>query len=232
MAQVPDSTDIFIREVDENLRRDRTEQLARRYGNWAIAAVLLILAAVGGYMYWSNRQLQQSSAQSEQLDRIFEDFRSGKQADVVSRLARLETAQSAPIRAAALFSEAAIALQSGDRATAIAKYRQAEDDKGLPQPYRDIALLRLTTLEFDSLKPDEVIARMQPLAKPGEPYFGSAGELTAMAYLKQGRKAQAGQLFARIAADTQVPDTMRSRAVEIASTLGVDASASLPLTVR
>jgi hypothetical protein len=52
--------------------------------------------------------------------------------------------------------------------------------------------------------------------------------MTAMALLKQNRKAEAGRLFAQIAADKAVPDSIRSRAVQIAGTLGVDASASLP----
>jgi hypothetical protein len=73
---------------------------------------------------------------------------------------------------------------------------------------------------------------MEAMAKPGNPWFGSAGELTAMAMLKQGRKSEAGRMFAAMAADKQVPDTIRSRAVQIAGTLGVDATASLPAVAR
>jgi hypothetical protein len=53
-----------------------------------------------------------------------------------------------------------------------------------------------------------------------------------MAMLKQGRKAEAGRLFAAIAADKQVPESIRSRAVQIAGTLGIDATASLPAAAR
>ena len=80
--------------------------------------------------------------------------------------------------------------------------------------------------------PDQVVARLQPLAKSGEPWFGSAGELTAMAYLKQGRKAEAGRLFVAIANDRQAPESARMRAVQIASTLGFDASGALPALAR
>ena len=52
--------------------------------------------------------------------------------------------------------------------------------------------------------------------------------MTALALLKQNKKAEAGRLFATIAADTQVPETIRSRAVQVAGTLGVDATASMP----
>ena len=106
------------------------------------------------------------------------------------------------------------------------------DDKGLAEPYRDLATIRLTALEFDQLKPAEVIDRLKGLAVAGNPWFGSAGELTAMAMLKQGRRAEAGRLFAAIAADRQVPESIRSRAVQIAGTLGIDATASLPAAAR
>jgi hypothetical protein len=82
-------------------------------------------------------------------------------------------------------------------------------------------------VEFDSMKPDEVIARLKPLVEPGKPFFGSAGELTGMAMLAKGDRGGAGQLFARIAADRQVPESIRNRAVQVAGSLGVDASASL-----
>ena len=123
---------------------------------------------------------------------------------------------------------AALALRQNDRKTAIDIYRELAADDGLPQPYRDVATLRGTMSEYDSLKPDEVIARLSPLAQTGKPFFGSAGELVAMAMLAKGDRAGAGQLFARIAADRQVPQTIRLRAVQIAGSLGVDATASLP----
>ena len=72
-----------------------------------------------------------------------------------------------------------------------------------------------------------MIARLEPLAKPGEPWFGTAGEMTALALIKQGKKQEAGQLFAAIAKDKNVPQTIRARAVQIAGSLGVDASAAL-----
>jgi len=51
--------------------------------------------------------------------------------------------------------------------------------------------------------------------------------MTALALLKQGQKDQAARLFAAIAKDTSVPDQIRSRSVQIAGTLGVDASGAI-----
>ena len=49
--------------------------------------------------------------------------------------------------------------------------------------------------------------------------------MTALALIKQGNKAEAGRLYVAIAKDNTVPDTIRDRAVQIASSLGVDVSA-------
>jgi hypothetical protein len=128
-----------------------------------------------------------------------------------------------------LLGRAALALRANDRKTAIGLYQQVEDDGGLPQPYRDLAVVRRTMTEFDQLKPDEIITRLAPLAQAGKPFFGSAGEMTAMAMLNKGDRNGAGQLFARIAADKQVPQSIRARAVQLAGSLGVDATASMPV---
>ena len=78
------------------------------------------------------------------------------------------------------------------------------------------------------LKPDEIISRLSPLAEPGKPFFGTAGEMVALATLAKGDRNGAGQMFARIAEDQQVPQSIRSRAIQFAGSLGVDASAALP----
>jgi hypothetical protein len=219
---------VFLREVDENLRRDQMEQFAKRYGKWLIAAVVLFLVAFGAYLFWQKKQQEKATAQSEELMTIYNDIGTGKTEAAKKKLQPLETAGSDVVRSLALLTEAAIALDANDRDTALSKYRALSADKGIPDPYRNLALLRATALEFDKLKPEEVISRMEPLAKPGKPWFGSAGELTAMAYIKQGKTQEAGRLFAAISADKQVPDTIRSRAVQIAGTLGVEASAAQP----
>jgi hypothetical protein len=226
LVLTPDTpNESFLREVDENLRRDQARDFAKKYGGWLIAAVVLFLAAVGGWLYWQDYKQKQAEAQSEELTKIYSQIGAGQTKQAQQSLQGLENSSNSVVRTLALLTEAAIALDGNDRATAVAKYNAVANDSHAPQPYRDVALIRSVGMQFDQMKPEEVISKLQPLAKPGEPWFGTAGELTAMAYIKQGNKAAAGKLFAAIAADNNAPLTLRNRSAQIAGTLGVNAVA-------
>jgi hypothetical protein len=227
LAQPPDAGETFLREVDENLRRDQMRDFFKAYGNWLIAGVVLFLAASGGLIWWRQHPVQKSEAEVEQLSGVYTDIGAGKTTQAKQKLDELSDSGSKAVRASARFARAALAIQQGDTKTATETYKSIAAESGLPQPYRDAALVRQTALEFDRLQPQEVIARLAPLAKPGEPWFGSAGEMTALALAKQGKRAEAGQLFATIAKDTTVPSSIRNRATQLAASFGIDVSAAL-----
>ena len=227
MAQPPDISETFVREVDENLRRDRLNDFVKENGLWLGILVVLFLAASGAAIWYQQHRVQRSEAEVEQLAQIYKDIGVGNTAKVPQQLDELSHAGSKAVRATALFTRAALALQQNDSKTAIATYKAIHQDSSLPQPYRDAALVRQTALEFDQLQPQQIITRLQPLTKAGNPWFGSAGEMTALALVKDGKTQQAGQLFAAIAKDKDAPQSIRNRAIQIAGSLGVDASASL-----
>jgi hypothetical protein len=227
LAQPPDINETFLREVDENLRRDQLREAAKKNAKWIIAALILFLGASGGIIWWQQHQVQRSEVHVEQLADVYRKVGEGNIGTAPQQLDDLSKSSSKGVRASAEFTAAAVAVQQGDEKAAIAKYRAIAAESSVPQPYRDAALIRQTALEFDQLKPDEVIARLAPLAKPGNPWFGTAAEMTALAMIKQGKKDEAGRLFAAIAKDKNVPDDIRQRAVQIAGSLGVDASAAL-----
>jgi hypothetical protein len=226
LAQPPDINETFLREVDENLRRDQMRDFFKAYGSWVILAVVVFLAASGGYIWWRSHQVQKSETQVEKLAQVYKDIGSGNMGQAPQQLDQLSKGGSKAVRASAQFARAALALQQSDVKLATATYKSVADDSGNPKPYRDAALIRQTALEFDSLNPEQVIARLAPLAKTGEPWFGSAGEMTALAMVKQGKRQEAGQLYAAIAKDSGVPETIRARAVQVAGSLGVDASSA------
>ncbi|MCI4590275.1 tetratricopeptide repeat protein [Sphingobium sp. BYY-5] len=222
MALTPQNSEAFMREVDEAVRQDQLLTFWERYGRALLVVVVLGLAAFGGWLYWQHYSKTQSEVVSEKMDTVLDAAVGGGTPDA-KQLDALTKASQPGYRASALLIKAGAAARKGDAKGAIAVYSAMAADTGLDQPYRDLALIRQTALEFDGLKPQQVVDRLKPLAIEGAPWFGSAGELVAVAYMKMGKNDLAGPMFAAMAKDVNVPQSIRSRARQMAGVMGIDA---------
>ncbi|MEI9928211.1 MAG: hypothetical protein WDN44_11590 [Sphingomonas sp.] len=127
-------------------------------------------------------------------------------------------------RAMARFAEADALFAKHDTKGAAAKLAAISADTAVPRPFRDRATIQQTAIEFDAIKPDQVVSRLKDLAIPDSPWFGTAGEMVAAAYLKAGKRDLAGKMYGQLAQSKGfVPDSIRQRAVQMAGVLGVDA---------
>jgi len=228
LALRPIDNETFYREVDEELRRDQLKTYWERFGKLAIAAVVLLIAAIGAVIWWQNHRQVVAGERGAQLVSAFDDIAGGKKDAAIPKLDSLAKSGSDGYRAAALLTRADLAVEAGQIDSAAAQMNAIAGDSGLPQQFRDLATVRATALQFDRLKPQAVVDRLKPLAVAGNAWFGSAGELVAMAYLKLNRPQDAARLFSAMAKDEKVPESIRSRSVQMASSLGVDAIQPAP----
>lgn len=218
--------DVFLREVDDALREEQVKGLFRRYGLPVGAAVALGLASLAGYLWWDGHQKAGAGEQGEQLTLALDRIEAGNPTSMAAadkQLVLLANGKSGGTAAAASLLRAGIALQEGKKADAVRMFGEVAADESAPQPFRDLATVRQVATDFDAMAPQQVVDRLKPLAVPGNAWFGNAGELLGIAYLKQGKADLAGPLFAAIARDKNVPETLRRRARQMAGLLGVDA---------
>src|SRR4051812_22101340 len=115
-----------------------------RYGKLVIAGVVLLLALIGGYIWWQNQKEVKAGERSATLVEAFDDVAAGRKNAAMPKLDSLVQSGSEGHRAAALLTKADIAIEAKDLKGAAALYKQVADDGGLAQPYRDLALLRMT----------------------------------------------------------------------------------------
>lgn len=214
---------VLMREVDEAVRKDQMDSAVRRYALPVGAAVLVILLALGGWLWWRSHQESAMEARSENLVTAFDELQGGSIDDAAEKLVPIAESGEGAAALSARIAQAGVALRQQKRNDAIAIFRGIADDGDAPKPYRDLAAVRLSAAEFESVQPQAIIDRLKPLAVPGNPWFGSAGELVAMAYLKQDKPELAGPLLAQIAKDEAVPATLRARTRQLAGLLGYDA---------
>ena len=230
MAVTPNTDEAFLREVDEELRRDQLASVWTRYGRWMVGAVVLALAAFGGFIYWQHHQAQVAGDQGQALQKIYDDLVAQNVAATKAPLADLAASKVPGYRAMARFTQGDILLQNKDLKGAAAKFAEIAGDASAGQPIRDLALIRQTSAEFDTLKPDVVVSRLRPLAAQGNPWFGSAGELVAAAYIKMNKPDLAATLFRQMANDETVPESILNRASTLAETRS--AGAVSPVEVK
>ncbi|MCX9148582.1 tetratricopeptide repeat protein [Erythrobacter sp. WG] len=216
--------EVLIREIDEAVREDALMTFLRVHGVKVLAVILAGIAALGAWLVYDHFAEQKLEQQSEALISGLDAAAAGDFKTAGEKVAPLTAeGNSDGARAAARFIQAAAAIEAGDTAKASGIYDAIVKDAGTPKALRDLATIRQVSLDYDRMKPADVIARLSPLAEPGSPWFGSAGELVAMAHVENGNRAAAGKIFAGIAKDESQPETLRSRARQMAGLMGVDA---------
>lgn len=213
----------LLREVDDAYREEQVARLARRYGVPVGIVVVLALVLFGGYLFWHSQREGDLEGHSEELVKSLDAIDAGNYDTAAPTLEKLVAEGSDGAQVTARMLQAGVALRQGRDADAVRLYGQVRADANAPQAYRELATVREVAASFDSMDKAEVVKRLKPLAVPGNAWFGSAGELLAMAYLEQNRRDLAGPLFAQIAKDKDAPQSVRSRARQLAGVLGVDA---------
>ncbi|WP_260582203.1 tetratricopeptide repeat protein [Sphingopyxis sp. PET50] len=226
MALSPTNNAALLQEVDEAVRKDQLDSIWQRFGRWIIAGVIAALLAFGGYLYWGHLQDSKRGENAEALIAALDKLKSGEPTAATKELTAIEADGNGAYRAASLFQQANLKADRGDLKGAAALMAKAAADTELDQSLRDLALLRQTAFEYDTLKPETVIARMKPMVDAKDPvsaWFPSAAELSAIAHYQLGQYKEAGVLYGRIADVPTIPKSLQSRAVQMAGMLGVDA---------
>jgi len=222
VALPPGDVDSFVREVDEAVRADFLQRFVAKWGRLLLVVVGAGLIGLAGWLYWQNRQVAASGETGAQFTAALDTMAASRPKAAMREVDPIAKGTQPTYRALALMVQGDAALADDEHAAA-AHFAQLARDQNAPQVLRDIALLRQTLAEYDSLQPAQVIDRLKPLVDKAGPAFPLAAELTALAELRRGNNRVAGQLYKRISEAPDVPDTLKSRAVQMAGMLGVDA---------
>ena len=202
--------DIF-QEVDEEVRREQLKKLWQRYGNYIVAACIVVVAAVGawrGYEWWQSKKAAESGAAFEQAVAL---AASGKHEEAEAAFAKLAADGTTGYRVLARLREAAQIART-DPKTAVKAYDEIAADRGVGQTMQDLATLRAAYLLVDTSSYGDLRARLEPLTEANRPFRHSARELLALSAWKEGDMGAVRQWTDAILADPQSPPGIRNRA--------------------
>ena len=226
MANTPaKSDDAFLREVDEEYRRSQMAAVWRRFGKLLIAALVLGLAALAGWLWWQDSKAKAAGAAGENLTRAIEQLEVGDGAKARPVLQTMTREGPGAYSGLARMVLANDALAGGDKVKARGLNEAVARDTSLPQPIRDAATVKAVRVGFDQMKPADVVARLKPLAVPGNGWFGVAGELVAIAHVRDGKPELAKPILIAMVKQESLSPSLRGRAAQLAVAVGVDPAA-------
>ena len=214
-------SDIF-HEVDEEVRREQLKKLWDRYGNYVVAAavlVVVVLAAWRGYQWWEAKKAAETGAAFEAAAALAE---AGKHADAEAAYAKIVADGTAGYRHLARLREAA-QLAQVDAKAAVAAYETIAADASVGPVLQDLAALRAGAMLIDTGSFDEARRVLEPLAGNDRTFRHTAREMLVLAAWRAGDASAAKRWFDVISTDVQTPSATRTR-VEMLMALGATES--------
>lgn len=204
--------DTLLREVQEELRRERMQQLWNRYGTYFLVAAVGILAAVAGTRYYIDSKAAAAAAAGAAFDKALALASQSKPADSLAAFDDLAKSGPKGYAALARLQVAAAHLKAGDKAKAAEALKLLAEDGAADSTLKSLAALQLASLKVGDGAFTEVENRLNDLAADTSPFRANARELIALGALKAGRTDTARAALEQILADPGAPQGARNRA--------------------
>ena len=209
-------SDIF-REVEEEVRRERYERLWKKYGDYVIAAVALVVIGAAAYKLWGyyeQRARQQASEAYAAGEQLLESNRADQAATAFAKLA--DSAPSGYAMVARLHNADALDA-AGNRDEAIALYKKvAAGDNPL---LASVALLREGWALVETTPRLQLETLLAPLTDPASPWRYMAREILAYSDYRTGKLQAAQREYEMLSGETDAPIGVRQRANAMATFL-------------
>ena len=206
------SDDSFIREVNEEIRREQAQALWERFGPAVLVLAVLIVvatAAVVGYRYWDETRANRSGDAFSQALKLANE---GKSDEAIAALGALEKDGYGAYPLLARMRAATVKADKGDPAAAVNDFDEVAADTAIPPAIRDMARLRAALLLVDHGSFADVSSRVEALTGDTNPLRSTAREALGLAAWKEGKTQDALKLFDQISSDDGAPRNTRERA--------------------
>jgi hypothetical protein len=211
--------DIF-REIEEDLRADRAQELWRRYNKVFVGGLIAIVLGTAGYVAWQQHRRDVHGREGTTFATALALVQKGDPASAAAALTSLSAQAQSGYGILARLQAASIVAKQGKTDDALKQYDAIVGDASVDPAFRDFATVAAGYLRVDLEDPAQFLPRLQKLADPNSAWRYSATELLALADLKAGKTADARAGFTKLADDPLAPAGVRARAAELLASLG------------
>jgi len=210
----------FIREVDEELRRDRFAMLWRRYGAFVLSVAVLIVVGTAAKVGWDQWRQRERVAEALRFAGAERALAAGQGAEAAQQFAALAAEGGTGFAALARLKEAEAKLGQKDEAGALTALDQLATTTGDDPILRDLATLLAVERRLDKADPAELTKTLEPLAAGDSPWRHQARELLALTAIRAGDLDKARSLLGDLSREVGVAPSQQRRAAELLQAIG------------
>lgn len=216
-------SDIF-REIEDEVRQERLQKWWKKYGDYVIAGVSVVVIAVAGWKLWQHYEQQQRLKASSKFESAVQMSAAG-QSDLAAQ-AFAQIAKQAPSGYAkvAEMSRADDLLAAGRTNEAVAIYMKLADSN--KNGLGDVARMRAAWAQADTISAGDLNKLLAPLNDGKSQWRFMAQELIAYKAFKDGNIADALKQYRALAAEPGVIASVRARAEAMATFLATSGGAN------
>jgi hypothetical protein len=208
--------DNLFKEIDEDLRQQKYENLWKKYGKIIIGTLVALVLGVASIKGWEAYSLNLKTTDSNLLSSALKSIDREETEDAVAVLNNLIKSGTTGYSVLAQFNRAAILVKKGEKKKAIDYYLKIAADTRIEKVLRDMALIKSAYLGLEYGDPTIFLKKLPKLININNTWRHSAKELSALFAQKLDNKIKANQLYKELADDPTAPTSMRSRAAEMA----------------
>lgn len=201
-------SDIF-HEVDEDVRRDKAEDLWRKYQTPIFVIAVLIVAATGAWSYYQDKRLKAAEAANARFVAAVALADEGKNAEAAAAFDAV--AKDAPKGYATLARIRAAEVRS-DKKQAIKELNEIGEDKDVDKLMQQVAMLRAALLVLEAGDREKMERALGPLMTSDGAFRYSAQEWNGLDALANDDLDEAERVFEKVLADKDAPQSVRQRA--------------------
>ena len=198
----------ILRQVDEDLRKDRLLKLWTSYRIYIVGSILITLISLSGYQYYLSSTQSKNEAIVEQYISSINLIDSNAS---IQQLLELNDADNSFIKGLAQLKRAELYFVTENKEQAIELLESISVDESLNQIIRDLALYKYLMIQLDNMDKDLYFEIIDSENLNTSKFKYLFRELKALKYLVEGDRINSLEIFESIILDENSPIDLKIR---------------------
>jgi len=203
--------DAFLREVDEEVRKEQLLQLWKRFGTLIVALVVLAVGGVGWWQWSKSRTLSQAEAAGARFEAAARDLGDAPSDAALKVFSQIAADSPRGYRALARLRIASEHIKAARPGDALAEYEAIGKEQTFDPILREFAQLQAALLRLDTADWTEIENRLTPLIDGASAWRSPAREALAIGAIRAGKTDVARKQLDALLADRNLPQQMSER---------------------